>query len=103
MTSTMPALPPEIAAEVDKVETMIDTARQLLSEGKDVDLTNLEGRIHIMCQAIGEAGRAEDADTAAFKAAITTVMAKLEALGAELTRRHEARTAAEPDPVNTTD
>lgn len=42
----------DVAQEIDKVTSVIATARRLLSEGKLVDLSALEEKVRSVCQAI---------------------------------------------------
>jgi len=49
MNDTPHALPAHLALEMDKVASVIATARRLTADGRSVDLSTLEGRIDALC------------------------------------------------------
>ncbi len=77
---------PEILPEVDKVTSLVATARRLLAEQKMVDLSALEGKVRELCDAIR---RAPPGETAAGKASLTAILEDLDRLAAELTAQNE--------------
>jgi len=44
--------PMDVALEIDKVASVVATARRLLAEGKMVDLSALEDKVRAICEAI---------------------------------------------------
>ena len=59
MTPTDSEKTPDIAAEMDKVASVIATARRMLDEGKMVDLSALGGKVEILCERARNAPPAE--------------------------------------------
>ncbi len=78
--------PPEFRPEVEKVTSLITTARRLLAEQKMVDLTALEGKVGTLCEAIRHVPAEE---SAAAKASLTAILEDLDRLAAELTAQNE--------------
>lgn len=74
-----------ILEEVDKVESVITTARRLLADGKMVDLTALEGKVGTLCERIVDADLSDSDDVGV---ALRAVLEKLEQLGDELVNPH---------------
>lgn len=82
-----------VLEEVDKVESVITTARNLLADGKLVDMTALEGKVSNLCEMIVSADLIDSEDVGS---SLRAVLKKLEQLGDELVDQHEA-TASESD------
>jgi len=76
-----------ILEEVDKVESVISTARRLLTDGKMVDLTALEGKVETLCERIVNAELNDSDDVGR---ALRAVLEKLEQLGDELAVQHDS-------------
>ncbi len=72
--------------EIEKVASLIAAARRLLAENKMVDLGALEGKVNELRAAIDGAA---PADLDAVKAVLSTVVAGLDELEAELTAQHK--------------
>lgn len=75
----------DILLQAEKVSSLIATARRLMSEGKTVDLSNLEGKIRTLCN------NAEDASlkqSDGVRAALGTIVEDLDRLEKEITGRH---------------
>ena len=70
----------EIRDEVHKVASLVDTARRLLAEGSIVDLSALEGKVRVICEAIGEAPGEDLSDLKDPMAAIIDGLDLLEAV-----------------------
>lgn len=49
MNDTPQTLPADLALEMDKVASVIATARRLMADGRTIDLSTLEGRIDALC------------------------------------------------------
>ncbi len=76
-----------IKTEVHKVASLVDTARQLLAEGRIVDLSALEGKVRLMCDAIQDAAPEEQAE---LREPVEAVINALDQLEADLTRQYGA-------------
>lgn len=55
MTDTPRTLPADLTLEMDKVASVIATARRLTADGRTVDLSTLEGRIDALCTLVRQA------------------------------------------------
>ena len=85
---------PEVGAEVDKVTSLIAGARQLIGEGKSVDLSALESRVTGLCETINGM---EDDDARRLKDPLAAILAGLDRLEADLRRQHATATQAGED------
>lgn len=72
---------PDIGAQVDKVTSLIAGARQLIGEGKSVELSALETRVARLCEAITQMP-ADDARR--LKDPLATILGDLDRLEADL-------------------
>lgn len=52
MNDTPQTLPADLALEMDKVASVIATARRLMADGRTIDLSTLEGRIDALCARV---------------------------------------------------
>ncbi len=94
MTETRSSTPPgprdpEVGAEVDKVTSLIAGARQLIGEGKSVELSALETRVAALCENIA---RMEAKDARRLKEPLAAILDDLDGLEADLRNQHEAAT-----------
>ncbi len=71
-----------LAQETEKVATLIAAAGRHIAEGKMVDLSALENKVRVLCQAITEAP-AEEARK--LKGAIEAILRDLDGLEVDLT------------------
>ena len=76
-----------IMDEIDKVCSVIATARRLLSDGKMVDLSALEGKVRDLCQMIE--GYKTD-DLTVVNQAVEAMRKNLDLLEKELTAQYES-------------
>ncbi len=74
----------DLAQETEKVATLITAAGKHLAEGKMVDLSALENKVRVLCQAIAEAPAGE---ARKLKGAIEAILHDLDGLEADLTYR----------------
>lgn len=87
MTPDAAVLGPELAAEVEKVASIIATARRMLSEHRLVDVTNLDGKVRSLCElALGAPRQHRDAAARVLRAIIDN----LDRLEEELRLQSEA-------------
>jgi phage shock protein A len=75
----------DVNRKIDDSAALIERARRALSQGKPVDLANIEGRIGILCEAIAglPAREAQDAKTG-----LVALMDSLNSLSQELESEH---------------
>jgi len=76
-----------ILEEVDKVESVISTAQRLLTDGKMVDLSALEGKVKTLCERIADADLKDSNEVGNV---LRAVLEKLEQLGDELVAQHDS-------------
>ncbi len=91
MNQTATLTVPEIRDEVHKAASLVDTARRLLSEGRIVDLSALEGKVRVICEAIHQAS---DEDLADLKDPMAAIIDGLDSLEAALNEQFGAILAA---------
>ncbi|NQV46471.1 MAG: hypothetical protein HQ504_01690 [Rhodospirillaceae bacterium] len=77
----------EILDEIDKVDSVIATARRLLAEGKMVDLSALEGKVKGLCKKIESMA---PGDISVIDAAVVATRHNLDLLENELTAQNES-------------
>ena len=77
----------QIKTEVHKVASLVDTVCQLLAEGRIVDLSALEGKVRLMCDAIQDAAPEEHAE---LREPVAAIIDALDQLEADLTRQYGA-------------
>jgi hypothetical protein len=82
----------DLAAQVDKVTSLIAGARQLIGEGKSIELSALETRVATLCEAIA---RMPAEDARRLKDPLAAILGDLDGLEADLRSQHE--TAANED------
>jgi len=75
-----------IMVEADKIASLIRTARNLLEDGKLVDLSALEGKVADLCRRFANVSPDE---TEPFRATIKNIMTDLDLLAAELARQND--------------
>ncbi len=85
---------PEVGAEVDKVTSLIAGARQLIGEGKNVELSALETRIAALCETIG---RMAMEDARQLKEPLAAILGGLDGLEADLRSQHKTATKMSED------
>ena len=85
---------PEVGAEVDKVTSLIAGARQLIGEGKSVELSALETRVAALCETIA---RMETKDARRLKEPLAAILGDLDGLEADLRSQHETATQVSED------
>ena len=71
----------ELLEDAQKVSSVIATARQLMNDGKMVDLSNLEGKIQTLCED-AEAARQEH--TEEVQEALMAIVKDLDLLNKEM-------------------
>ena len=86
MSKANTGLRPDVLPEVDKLTSLVTTARRLLAEQKIVDLSALDGKVRALCDATRHV---PPEDTAAVKAALTDIVEDLDRLEEELTAQNE--------------
>ena len=80
---------PDPGAEVDKVASLIAGARQLVGEGKTIEVSALEARVAALCQAIpGMPPR----DARRLKDPLAAILGDLDGLEADLRNQHATAT-----------
>lgn len=72
--------------QVEKVSSLLDAAFRHVTEGRSVDLTPLESKVAVMCDAIHQAK--PDARTG-LKSPMKAILDKLDKLEARLTERQK--------------
>ncbi len=88
---------PDIAAEMDKVASVIATARRMLDEGRMVDLSALGAKVEALCASAREAPAGErEALAKSMKALVTALDDLAEALKAQFGNLC-AESAQDPD------
>jgi len=92
--NTSPPSDPEVGAEVDKVTSLIAGARQLIGEGKSIDLSALETRVTKLCEAITGM---QDEDARRLKDPLATILSGLDGLEADLKSQHATATQVSED------
>jgi hypothetical protein len=85
---------PEVGAEVDKVTSLIAGARQLIGEGKSVDLAALETRVTKLCEDISGM---QNEDARRLKDPLATILSGLDGLEADLKSQHTTATRVSED------
>ena len=85
---------PDLGAQVDKVTSLIAGARQLVGEGKSVELSALEVRVATLCQAIA---RMPAGDAPRLKDPLAAILGDLDGLEADLRRQHQTATQENED------
>lgn len=82
--------PPDDAymAEIAYLMKMCDTGAELIAEGNEISLSNLETAVAELC---GRMAEAPPSDTAMITEAIEQLVERLNALGEAIRRQHETR------------
>jgi hypothetical protein len=91
MNQTATLTVPEIRDEVHKVASLVDTARRLLTEGSNVDLSALEGKVRVVCEAIHQASGEDLTD---LKESMATIIDGLDSLESALNEQFGSILAA---------
>jgi len=91
MTDSAPSS--EMATQVRKVASLVGTARQMLAEGRMVDLNALEGKVRELAGAIE---RTPAGEGSALKGAVAAIVENLDRLESELTAQHRSLTTRAP-------
>ncbi|MDH5748794.1 MAG: hypothetical protein OEY85_05740 [Rhodospirillales bacterium] len=76
----------DIETEVQKVSSLIATARRLLAANKMVDLSALSGKVMSLCEAINRASPPENSDK--IISAVDEISGDLDRLAEELTSQY---------------
>jgi hypothetical protein len=79
---------------LDKVKSLIAGARQLIREGKRVELSALETRVAELCENIA---RMETKDARRLKEPLAAILGDLDELEADLKNQHETGTQVSED------
>jgi hypothetical protein len=105
MTQTVPLSADAVAAELEKILSVLNAAHRFVAEERLIDLAALEGRVHAACEAAMALPRA---DARPLAAALESVLAQLDSLAVALQERfgdlpvfpsHKAGTAAYADAL----
>jgi hypothetical protein len=75
----------DILLQAEKVTSLIATARRLMSDGKTVDLSNLEGKIRTLCNNAEDAGLGQPD---AVRTVLGAIVEDLDLLEKEMTSHH---------------
>lgn len=75
-------------AEIAHLTKMVDTGAELVEEGNEINLANLETAVAELCQRMAEA---PPADTTKITSAIEQLVERLNTLGEALRHQHETR------------
>lgn len=99
MTDTPAGTPPgdatpDVMDELDKVASVVATARRVLAEGRMVDLSALEGRVAALCEGLRDVAP-ENREAAAQ--AVGRLLADLDGLEADIRTQFGDALADEPD------
>jgi len=88
--------------EIEKIASIISTARQHLAMDRSVDLAALQSRVRDLCEAIS---LAKPDQVEAVKAALESILGDLDAVEAELIDSHKRIMAGldSPSPKQATD
>ena len=78
---------PDVNVEVEKVASLVSTARRLLDDGKMVDLAGLQRNVDVLCQAVRQAPLK---NAKALKDSVAAILADLDQLAEALTAQYEA-------------
>ncbi len=76
---------PDVNADLEKVESLIDTAHRLLGEDTMVDLSALEGKVSALCEALREV---PPEAARSLEERLAAVLANLDKLAAGLVEHH---------------
>jgi hypothetical protein len=88
--------PLDMATEAEKIAALIETARRVLADGKSVDLSALEDKVRVLCEA---AHHAPATERQALKRSLGGIIDGLDALAADLTEHHRSLSEGLSDDV----
>lgn len=77
----------DVRAEIQKVSSLVTTARRRIADGKLVDLSALEGRVSALSDVLRGVG-ADDAEP--VRESVSAIMENLDRLEGDLTAQYEA-------------
>ena len=87
-----------VKTELQKIDSVLVTARRLLAEGKSVDLSSIEDKVRTIC-ALAEA--VDESERPVFLEILERLMQELDAISEEIENKHrdilgtmEGRTAS---------
>lgn len=87
----------QIRLELEKAASLVTTAHRLLATGTMVDLSALEGKVRIICEALAGMDRA---DGQTFRPGMESLIADLDRLAQAINDRYDPRTRlGDPAPM----
>lgn len=93
MTQTHQSAPPDVRVEVQKVASMVTTARRLLAGGTMVDLSALQGMVSGVCSRVGALPRDEGRQ---MRGGLESLLRSLDSLQDDVEALHAKVTGGAP-------